>query len=139
MPIKIVILNYHLQCSENNVVVDHSTKMVGISDQVGDCPFVQFIAFHFCLQHLCILEHWEIQYFFAKVFGDTSNTICHCQVDPLPSRSMHLNRRRGKALGQLAKWSRRCSTLYFLNLFATWYTCFAQSFNTLNLRVFIKY
>ncbi|KAG5632069.1 hypothetical protein H5410_003786, partial [Solanum commersonii] len=37
-----------------NAATDHSPRLVGITDQLGNSPIVWFIAFLACLQHLCI-------------------------------------------------------------------------------------
>ncbi|KAG5632068.1 hypothetical protein H5410_003785 [Solanum commersonii] len=69
-----------------NAAVDHSARLVGIVDLLGDSPIVRFIAFLACLQHLCILDHWAALYCFAELFGDTSIAPFHRRFDPLPSR-----------------------------------------------------
>ncbi|KAG5631547.1 hypothetical protein H5410_003264 [Solanum commersonii] len=50
----------NLRENKINATSDHLVRLVGIADQLGDSPIVWFITFLPCLQHLCVLDHWEI-------------------------------------------------------------------------------
>ncbi|KAG5571378.1 hypothetical protein H5410_061144 [Solanum commersonii] len=71
------------------VAIDHSVSLVRIADQLGDSPFV------------------VVDCRLAPAF----NIVCSGSLGSMGSA--HWNKRRSKTLRQLAKWTRRSSSLHF--------------------------
>uniref|UniRef100_M1DV80 Uncharacterized protein n=1 Tax=Solanum tuberosum TaxID=4113 RepID=M1DV80_SOLTU len=97
---------------------DHSTSLVGISDQLGDTPFV--VVHHRLAPAYSIIMLWVI-----KRHGNPSRNFSVMRrllpfwADLILSfRTQHTGIKASKTLRRLAKWTRRSSCLHFFVLFS---------------------